>query len=556
MQVPAVPTFNLSPQPFLALSTGVDGNLESQPYRFELYRILMLWYGIGSTPQRRQEILETNPNVLLGPYVSAITSQDPLHPSEYPFDTDLYNPDGSLSCLSSGTYQSDSDNFEGHRRWPFYALSSFNGSNAILPQTTYLCRPIIDIRRADVIGFVSSSLLQLITSLGGYLNAVSFDNVGGLVRDRYDHWAGKGQPLSPFQYDDPTALFVNYLRQVRYALAAQDKSLILNTGYPNPLFAEFIQFSEEGVHRSMSADSTRALIAAVKSVTDLGGIVTQRYHRLAGNGPISGDWKNFNYFAAAVMLVYEPRQVAMEPLPQAGDGYYPEYYRLPTLLQAPQGAYREMMTDVLVRDFTNGIVLLNLSNHRRAITDSTYTANGLARVGSPHSIGPREALIMLERSAPIQAIAPRAPQIFQNLPEAEVLPGDTNCDGAVDIADRESFDAAVHSPAEYVVNYPDCVRSIAADMNGDGRIDDADYQLFARSVGIPLPGQACTQRGDTNGDGLVNNFDTDSFQLLIVDRAAYEAAYPCSPLVVGDMNGDGLVNVFDIDPFVELLIRR
>ncbi|MGE0482279.1 MAG: hypothetical protein AB7Q17_17615 [Phycisphaerae bacterium] len=61
-------------------------------------------------------------------------------------------------------------------------------------------------------------------------------------------------------------------------------------------------------------------------------------------------------------------------------------------------------------------------------------------------------------------------------------------------------------------------------------------------------------RGDTNGDGLVNTFDIDSFVLALTDADAYTRAHPTvERACVADVNADGLVNTLDIDPFVALL---
>ncbi|MBL8878355.1 MAG: hypothetical protein JNG88_04475 [Phycisphaerales bacterium] len=59
--------------------------------------------------------------------------------------------------------------------------------------------------------------------------------------------------------------------------------------------------------------------------------------------------------------------------------------------------------------------------------------------------------------------------------------------------------------------------------------------------------------GDTNCDGLVNNFDIDPFVLALTEPAAYGAAFGDCDLRSADANRDGLVNNFDIDPFVALL---
>jgi hypothetical protein len=61
------------------------------------------------------------------------------------------------------------------------------------------------------------------------------------------------------------------------------------------------------------------------------------------------------------------------------------------------------------------------------------------------------------------------------------LPGDLNCDGAVNAFDIDPFVLALTDPVSYAVAFPDC-----------------DYML-----------------GDVNGDGIVNVFDIDPFVLLL-----------------------------------------
>lgn len=93
---------------------------------------------------------------------------------------------------------------------------------------------------------------------------------------------------------------------------------------------------------------------------------------------------------------------------------------------------------------------------------------------------------------------------------------------------------------------------LSCDLNGDLRIDGADLDVLRSWMGgCFCPGDYLL--GDTNCDGLINNFDIDPFVLLLTDPDAYASQYPeCEP-GSGDVNGDGVVNNFDIDPFVDLL---
>ncbi|MGE0480321.1 MAG: hypothetical protein AB7Q17_07600 [Phycisphaerae bacterium] len=60
-------------------------------------------------------------------------------------------------------------------------------------------------------------------------------------------------------------------------------------------------------------------------------------------------------------------------------------------------------------------------------------------------------------------------------------------------------------------------------------------------------------RGDTNCDGVVNDFDIDPFVLALASPADYAAAFPNCNINNADINADGRVNNFDIEPFVGCL---
>ncbi|MBL8879042.1 MAG: hypothetical protein JNG88_07970 [Phycisphaerales bacterium] len=78
-------------------------------------------------------------------------------------------------------------------------------------------------------------------------------------------------------------------------------------------------------------------------------------------------------------------------------------------------------------------------------------------------------------------------------------------------------------------------------------------RVFAEGPSCDLLGLGILRRvirGDTNCDGVVNNFDIHGFVLALSDSQAYASEYPnCDPRSA-DVNDDGVVNNFDIDPFV------
>jgi len=60
--------------------------------------------------------------------------------------------------------------------------------------------------------------------------------------------------------------------------------------------------------------------------------------------------------------------------------------------------------------------------------------------------------------------------------------------------------------------------------------------------------------GDMDGDGDVDNFDIQPFELALTDRATYEATYSLFDADErGDIDGDGDLDNFDIQPFEQLL---
>ena len=62
-------------------------------------------------------------------------------------------------------------------------------------------------------------------------------------------------------------------------------------------------------------------------------------------------------------------------------------------------------------------------------------------------------------------------------------------------------------------------------------------------------------RGDLNGDGALNTLDVSPFVLAILDRTAFDAAYPdVDADVVGDFNDDSVLNSLDISFFVNRIL--
>jgi hypothetical protein len=60
-------------------------------------------------------------------------------------------------------------------------------------------------------------------------------------------------------------------------------------------------------------------------------------------------------------------------------------------------------------------------------------------------------------------------------------------------------------------------------------------------------------RGDANGDFVLDNSDIDAFVLALCAPELYDALYPDADVMLADIDASGEVDNFDIDPFVELL---
>ena len=60
-------------------------------------------------------------------------------------------------------------------------------------------------------------------------------------------------------------------------------------------------------------------------------------------------------------------------------------------------------------------------------------------------------------------------------------PGDANCDGLVDGRDLGAFNVALVSPAQYAMDYPDCLIA-NMDLSDNGVVDLADIPEFVMSL--------------------------------------------------------------------------
>ncbi|HEY2826567.1 MAG TPA: hypothetical protein VGJ04_03120 [Pirellulales bacterium] len=113
------------------------------------------------------------------------------------------------------------------------------------------------------------------------------------------------------------------------------------------------------------------------------------------------------------------------------------------------------------------------------------------------------------------------------------VPGDFNLDGKRTAADSAAMSAALGNLSKYETTHGmnDAYLNSIGDLNGDGKVDTADYNILNQTVGR-------TQLGDTNGDGVVDLRDLAN----VLNDFGVTGQSP-----LGDTNGDGIVNLTDFN---------
>ncbi|MGD8454712.1 MAG: hypothetical protein PVJ57_23095 [Phycisphaerae bacterium] len=157
------------------------------------------------------------------------------------------------------------------------------------------------------------------------------------------------------------------------------------------------------------------------------------------------------------------------------------------------------------------------------------------------------------------------------------LIGDWNLEGATGstgeswwalwYAHLEVYDPSTGDPLDYDADYHDLEGGSADSDSGTTLLEftidipyDTDYALWfwldsETHAENPSPGHLCpTERGDVNGDAVLNNFDITAFVYSVTHtEAEFENQYPAGHFWCADCNEDDAVNNFDIGPFVALL---
>ena len=116
-----------------------------------------------------------------------------------------------------------------------------------------------------------------------------------------------------------------------------------------------------------------------------------------------------------------------------------------------------------------------------------------------------------------------------------VQDGDYNADGRVDNADYDVWKSSFNSRS-----------NLAADGNGNGVVDLADYTVWQNHKSAPAAaGLAASMAGDYDGSG----------QVAAADYGTWTSSFGSTSNLVADGNGDGFVNAADYTVWRNNLVR-
>jgi hypothetical protein len=125
--------------------------------------------------------------------------------------------------------------------------------------------------------------------------------------------------------------------------------------------------------------------------------------------------------------------------------------------------------------------------------------------------------------------------------------GDLNGDGKIDQADLAALVKLLISPRPMIHPWNP---NPAADLDGDGNLSWADYNLLREAVHGDrkfFPVDPAAPKGDMNGNG---SFDSDDL-MLIIRIMNNPKAFAASLVKLADLNGDGKVDYADITDLIK-----
>lgn len=92
------------------------------------------------------------------------------------------------------------------------------------------------------------------------------------------------------------------------------------------------------------------------------------------------------------------------------------------------------------------------------------------------------------------------------------------------------------------------------DQEWDMAFESSEELVGFTSAGNSSPSASFITMGDMNGDGSMNDGDTDALTMALTNPAGYAANFPGMDAdTIGDFNGDGLLTNGDIAGFLQSL---
>jgi len=87
------------------------------------------------------------------------------------------------------------------------------------------------------------------------------------------------------------------------------------------------------------------------------------------------------------------------------------------------------------------------------------------------------------------------------------------------------------------------------------RFDSRENVTVTNRPVLTIDFEAAIVLGDMDGNGVLDAFDVDDFELALADPAAYDAAHPgLDRVALGDIDLSGGLDAFDVDNFESLLV--